>query len=78
MRVLILAVTLASCAAPPMPAPPVVAPVPMSYSCAELRQAGQEYAALPPASQLRRLVDDYGAERRKLRALHRMPDQVCP
>lgn len=55
MRILLIAM---ACATAPTPAPPVVAPVPVTYSCAELRHAGEEYAALPPASVLRRLVDD--------------------
>lgn len=78
MRVAIIAVALALVSCASTPVPPVVAPVPITYTCAELRQAGEEYAALPPASALRRLVDDYGVERRQLRALHRIPDQVCP
>lgn len=83
--VALLATLLAGCEilgfAPskPAPAPHSVAPLPQQYTCEESRQAGVEYRALPPGSMLRRYMDDYGAERRRLRAVHKLPEPArCP
>lgn len=62
---------------PPTPAAQVIAPMPKEYTCADSRQAGMEYHALPPGSILRRMIDDYGVERRDLRALHQIPERKC-
>jgi hypothetical protein len=86
-RVLIFALAASSLAlgacssAPPSPTPaPVVeAPYPVEYTCAQQRQAGREFDALPPRAMLRLLVDDYGQERKALRALHNQADPPpCP
>lgn len=70
---------LAGCTTPPMPAPLTVAPLPQQYTCAESRQAGVELRTLPVDAMLRRYMDDYGAVRRRLRALHNLPaPEPCP
>lgn len=53
---------------PPAPADAVVAPKPKEYSCEQQRQAGRELDALPAGAILRQFMNDYGAERRELRA----------
>ena len=70
---------LAGCAPTPKPGPVVVAPVPKTYTCEQSRAAAAAYAALPAGSALKTYVDDYGLERRELRAVLGLPDPPkCP
>jgi uncharacterized lipoprotein YbaY len=68
--ILLFALALAAChdLPPPTPSPVVIAPTPKVYTCDQQRQASRELAALPVAAMLRVLVNDYGVERRQLRA----------
>lgn len=79
---LVMVGILAACAPvvpPPTPAPVVVAPMPRSYTCEQSRAAAAEYRALPAGSALKTYVDDYGLERRQLRAVHGLPEPAaCP
>lgn len=69
---------LGACSPAVTPAPSVVAPYPQQYSCAQLKQMGAEYAALPPGAMLAVAIDDYRLERAQLKALHQIPEQRCP
>lgn len=72
-----IALLLGGCAflQPPAPvaAPAVVAPVPVDYTCDQQRQLGRELAALP-GTMIETALDDYGVERRKLRAVLGLPE----
>jgi uncharacterized lipoprotein YbaY len=67
---ILLPLLLAGClhSDPPPPAPVVIAPAPKVYTCDQQRTASRELAALPATAMLRVLVNDYGVERRQLRA----------
>lgn len=70
------ALLLGACATlpPPTPAPMVVAPAPKQYTCEQMRAAGRELDAIPPGAVLRTFINDYGAERRQLRAARGEPE----
>jgi uncharacterized lipoprotein YbaY len=73
------ALLLAACGDRPPPAPAVVAPLPVQYSCAQSRQAAREFDALPAGAMLRVYLNDYGRERKELRGVHNLPDPPkCP
>lgn len=79
---LALCLLLGGCllAAEPAPAPVtvVVAPVPVAYTCDQQRQLRRELETMP-GSMIERAMDDYGAERRKLRAVLGLPEPtICP
>ena len=64
---------------PPLPTPIVVAPMPKVYTCEQLRQLGNEFAAMPEGSMARQAIRDYGKERDELRAVHGLPKPAaCP
>jgi hypothetical protein len=76
-RFSLLAATLALAACsppPPQPTPPSAAPVPREYTCAQNKQAAEDYRKLPPASPLRTFLDDFRIERKALRAFHQLPE----
>lgn len=76
-----LATSVAACATPPLPQPAgrVVAPLPKEYSCDQQRRLAAEFEALPADSMARQAIQDYGGERRDLRAVHKLPDPPpCP
>lgn len=76
---LILAALVAACAEGRPQLPVASAPLPQAYTCAQQRQAGAEFRALPADSMLRVLIDDYGLLRAQLRALHKLPEPTpCP
>lgn len=75
-KALAVALLLAACTPAPVPAPFVVAPVPKVYGCELQRQAKAEYDALPAGSALKTFVDDYGVERKQLRAALNLPEPV--
>lgn len=59
---------LSACAGPSPVASGRVCPAPVAYSLADQQQAAREYDALPIGAELRRMMDDYRAERAALRA----------
>lgn len=71
---------LAACSPPPpVVAPLVVAPVPVTYTCPQQRQLANEFAALPAGAMLKTAIQDYGRERDELRAVHGLPKPApCP
>lgn len=86
MRAIVLMLLLSACAQAPAPATlPLlpaaavgVAPMPKQYTCAQTSRAAAEYKALPHGSMLTVFLDDYGMERRALRAYHKLPlDGKC-
>lgn len=71
----ILLLTVAACSpAAPVPGPSSSAPVPREYTCAQNKQAGEDFRKLPAASPLRTFLDDYRIERKALRAFHNLPE----
>ena len=70
MRALLLTLLLAGCATATLPrAATVLCPVaPVPYTLADEHRLKAEYDALPEASQLKRWIKDYIAERATLRA----------
>lgn len=79
LALLALSACATTTAATPAPAPVTgVAPLPKQYTCAQTAAAAAEYKALPQGSALVVLLDDYGTERRALRAFHNLPlDGAC-
>lgn len=75
---LAIGVSVVACMATP-PAPAVVAPQPVAYTCDQLKKLAAEHLALPPDSMLAQAMDDYRLERKELRALHGLPEPApCP
>ena len=68
---------LGACQTAPVPAPSVVAPYPVTYTCSQLQQMAKEYAALPQGSMLAVAIDDYRATRAALRAVHGLGAPTC-
>lgn len=69
-----LLMAVAACSPPPpVAAPVVVAPMPVTYTCAQSRQLANEFAAMPAGSMAKQAIQDYGRERDELRAVHGLP-----
>lgn len=80
LLIIAAAVLLTACeTATVAPAPAVVAPRPVEYTCEQYAQAAAEFRSTKPGGMLRRIFDDYRMERKQLRAIHKIPEPPpCP
>lgn len=76
LAILLLVGACASAQEAPLPsaAPPVVAPRPKEYTCAQQRAASASLARLPAGDILRTFIVDYGTLRAANRAALKLPE----